>query len=75
MKNISLKALISALTKAINLSLEYIKYSNVFLVEKTSKLLKYSKYNYAINLDSNKALFRLIYNLLKKIKDTIRVFL
>jgi hypothetical protein len=48
------------------LFIKFIKYADVFDIEKTNVLIAYNKNEYTINLDKNKPPFGLLYNLLIK---------
>jgi fructose-1,6-bisphosphatase len=51
------------------LFIEFIKYADVFNIEKASVLTAYNKNKYTINLDGNKLSFKPLYNLsIKKLK-------
>jgi hypothetical protein len=67
-----IKRFIIAAVKIINfiiklkLFTEFVKYINVFDIEKIGVLTTHNKNKYAINLNGNKSFFGPLYNLLEK---------
>jgi hypothetical protein len=57
------------------LSAEFVKYINVFDIEKTGVLTTHNKNKHAINLNGNKPFFGLLYNLSVKKLKVLRTYL
>jgi hypothetical protein len=68
-------ARIADFTTKSKLSIEFIKYVNVFNTEKASVLAAYNKNKYTINLNENKPSFKPLYNLSAKELKILKTYL
>jgi hypothetical protein len=68
-------ARITDFTVKPKLFIEFIKFADVFNIEKTSVLITNSKNKYAINLDKSKLSFKPLYNLSIKELKVLKTYL